>query len=257
MPQISHTFYLSKLQNVHDIHFMNRDFEVIETTALTGLFSYVLYKEEGNLLIISTLTQYRSNHSGINLVKTSLRRRSISQPKENPIFFSSDNPPEFGGEILLLKGKIVFWNFKSGSYSEKNENLHDESPRLHQKIYQSGLPPERFISIQKANEFEKLYLKSIFLENGQYKIKPAVGTILVCTGIGLKLLSNDEIFEQLFPLGTQRSAMTTAQMSTSSQSISSLSEERSSGENRNSLFFQQDERSMANTAASSVGVLRH
>ncbi|MGQ3888174.1 hypothetical protein ACQUW5_03955 [Legionella sp. CNM-1927-20] len=176
------------------LNFVNKEFEPVVLDSLSGLFAYILFKDI-KLLVISNLKDYQSNHAGINLIRKAFRKRLIEESLHKSIGITLfPDEPDLGGEILLLKGEIIFWNFKSRSYSEKNAALHDESLQLQQQIQESGLLPECFISIRKSELFEKFYLKTYFAPNGQYQQNPSKVAQLLSLALGLSpLLSKQKL----------------------------------------------------------------
>ncbi|KTD17176.1 hypothetical protein [Legionella jordanis] len=185
----SHKYYLRKFNRQNEWLNANATgtFERAPDSELNGVFAYLSYKPSKTLLI-SKLQDYQSFHPGINQYNVVLRRRSLG------LFGNSNQPasdaPAFGGELLLLNGDIIFWNFKSGKYSLMNPSLHDDSPNLSQEIDDSGLPAERFISIDKANVFDSVYLKTYFLPNGQFRNASEECVQIICAGLGLNYLDS-------------------------------------------------------------------
>ncbi|WP_419420386.1 hypothetical protein ACNVED_03535 [Legionella sp. D16C41] len=181
-------------------NFVNKDFKQVTPQKLNGLFAYLLYKninlQDVSLLALSKLNEYGSNHAGINLLQKALRKKLEKVvPKPEDIILTP-NEPSFGGEILFLNGEIIFWNFKSTSYSLSHEELHDDNPDLGYQIYTSGLPPERFISIEKAKNFEENYLKSYFFSDGDYKIDAQQVVQMLSDNLRLASPSIDPIIVQ-------------------------------------------------------------
>ncbi|STX50689.1 Uncharacterised protein [Legionella busanensis] len=188
MSQIA--FYLCHLKT-SQLNFFNKEFEPVAAESLSGLFAYIFFKKT-SILIISNLTGYQSNHAGINLIQKALIKRLSEKTLRQPIDITlSRNEPDFGGELLLLKGEIIFWNFKSRSYSEKYEALHDGSLNLKQQIMESGLLPKRFINIKRAEYFQENYLKIYFAPNGQYRQNPYQVVQLLSAALDLPPLLNN------------------------------------------------------------------
>ncbi|WP_131780977.1 hypothetical protein [Legionella gresilensis] len=201
MSQIA--LYLCHLKS-SQLNFFNKEFEPVAAESLSGLFAYIFFKDI-KLLIISNLTAYQSNHAGINLVQKALHKRLHEESLYKSIDITlSCKEPDFGGEILLLKGEIIFWNFKSKSYSEKYEALHDESLHLKQQIRESGLLPKRFINIKKAELFQETYLKTYFAPNGQYRQNPYQVAQLLSLALNLSPLNNQNLASPIIEAGAKQ-----------------------------------------------------
>ncbi|STX28221.1 Uncharacterised protein [Legionella beliardensis] len=172
------SFYICKLEP-SKLTFLDKNFEQVDSRELNGLFAYVLYKDVNLIMIGRLKDNYASYHAGINLIQKGLKeqlRKRVDNPQN--ICFSSHDP-DSGGEILLLDGKVVVWNFKS-QYSQPHQELHDDSPNLKQQVCEAGFPPERFINIKETEAFEVTNLRTYFSPDGQYKEKPQETADLIC-----------------------------------------------------------------------------
>lgn len=139
-----------------------------------GLYAYIMYEtRDDRIFVLSRFSHFKSYHAGIALSFNTLKNKHssffIPERQERMKKFNGQIPA-YGGEILFIHGKIIFWNFKSGSYSEMNVACNDANPELKTTVTQSLFPAQCFITITEANLFAQRYIHAAFFEaDGQYK----------------------------------------------------------------------------------------
>lgn len=157
-------------------NFFHGDFSPAIPEELNGLFAYGAYETASGekIFFMQRLLGYNSNHSGIKLILEGLkkvdRNTFFATPEKQEQFNKyKKGEPQFGGEMLLLNGEFIFWNFKSTVYSRSKPEYNDANPELEQTVNSSLLPPERFVKASAAEAFAQTSMTLFFESNGQYK----------------------------------------------------------------------------------------
>lgn len=141
---------------------------------LHGLYAYISYETlDDQIFVLSRFRHFKSYHAGIALAFNTLKNKHrsffIPEQQERMKKFNGQTPV-YGGELLFIHGELIFWNFKSGSYSEMQANYHDANPALSTAVSSSLFPAQRFISTAESNLFAQRYIHAVFFEaDGQYK----------------------------------------------------------------------------------------
>lgn len=150
---------------------------------LNGFFSFI-YFDVDQLMVVGYLIDYGSHHSGLNRMIQTLRQFTnkyrhhlfAHAPKD---FHLPYNQPAAGGGVLFYQGLVILWHLKSGSYSQQNQHCHDAHPPLLKTLIQRlGLPNDRFINLQRAEQFEKYELPRLFEANGQFQSHAQLALII-------------------------------------------------------------------------------
>lgn len=175
-------------------NFRYGDFSSAVPQGISGLFAYVAYESitGEKLFFMQKLLNYASSHSGIALFFSSFKKKErvsfFATPETQQQFSKySRSEPRFGGEMLLLDGDFIFWNFKSRMFSLNKPGYDDSSPELEQTIASCLLPPERFIKSAVAESFAESTMPHYFEPNGQYKT-PGLAThvaLMICNDLQL------------------------------------------------------------------------
>lgn len=172
IPKELNCFFL-KIQRGKNV-FLDRYFMPLDASHFSGIYAFVSYNAP-SLLAISELTEYGSQHGGLDAMVHVLKLHSLRVKQHlfstNMPFFLPKREPLAGGEICLAQGEIMWWNVKSDLFSRPKEYLHDDSPLLTGSISKIGLLADRFISIEKSVEFENRALRILCHPNGQFKDK--------------------------------------------------------------------------------------
>ena len=152
--------------------FFDRNFMRFDANKLSGLYAFVSYAAP-DLLAISELTAYGSQHGGLDAMVHVLKLHSL---RINQNFFSTEMPfflpkrvPFAGGEVCFARGELMWWNVKSDLFSRPKDHLHDESPLLESSIAKIGFSVNRFVNIEHSVAFEQSALRILFQPNGQFK----------------------------------------------------------------------------------------
>jgi hypothetical protein len=153
------------------IRVQDSDLKPLTEKALHGLYSFIHYNKP-RLMVVGELHEHRSQHSGLSSIVEALKRQW--QALRHHLFFNRlasfvfpNEKPSAGGGLFVLNGVVVLWHLKSGSYSLPNDHCHDQNPALDELIKQIGLPSDRFVSLEQAEQFERDYLQQHFHPNGQ------------------------------------------------------------------------------------------
>ncbi|WED41959.1 hypothetical protein [Legionella cardiaca] len=169
--------------NEPDINYYHGDFSRVESNeVISGLFAYIAYvSDEDRIYVLSPLKNFKSCHSGIALIFNQLIKRQTSfvVSTQERIKKFSNQEPHYGGEVLIERGVIIFWNFKSGVYSSKIFNYNDSNPDLEREISCSLFPSNLFMSIKDSETFERDFLNQNFFEpEGKVKANQQVNNLL-------------------------------------------------------------------------------
>lgn len=154
-----------------NLAYFNKNFSpMAQPEELHGLYAYITYKtQEDQISVLNRFQEYQSNHAGIELYFNTLLNEkhifSFCPDTQERIRKFYGQKPAYGGEVIFLNGKVMAWNFKSGTFSESKFTYSDFNPGLGNIIKHGGFPESCFMTL---SETRNIIYNDFFNQDGTY-----------------------------------------------------------------------------------------